>query len=99
MSDVSFQKDVLPELGDDKLQEIAGLLGTDAAGAQSVVESTVLAMSGGLQEKAAAPEEAEEVRQPVAEISTAPAASTAPASPEDAPLEGVVTLGGGRTGA
>ncbi|MFF3246484.1 hypothetical protein ACFYWY_22765 [Streptomyces sp. NPDC002870] len=47
MSDVSFQKDVLPELGDDKLQEIAGLLGTDAAGAQRVVESTVSAMSGG----------------------------------------------------
>ncbi|WP_307665959.1 DUF937 domain-containing protein [Streptomyces sp. V1I1] len=77
--------DVLTELGDDKLQEIAGLLGTDAAGAQSVVESTVSAMSGGLQEKAAAPEEAEEVRHAVAEVS---AASSEP------PLEGAATLGG-----
>jgi hypothetical protein len=66
----SLQKDVLDELGDDKLQEIAGVLGTDAAGARQVVGTTVSELSGGVQEEAAA------------------------APPEEAPLQGVVTLGG-----
>ncbi|GAA1892204.1 hypothetical protein GCM10009837_12790 [Streptomyces durmitorensis] len=63
----SLEKDVLDELGDDKLQEIAGLLGTDAAGAQDVVGTTVTALSGNLQEKAEDPAEAEEVQQAFAE--------------------------------
>ncbi|WP_409057788.1 DUF937 domain-containing protein [Streptomyces sp. SYP-A7185] len=63
----SLEKDVLDELGDDKLQEIAGLLGTDAAGAQDVVGTTVNALSGNLQEKAEDPAEAEEVEQAFAE--------------------------------
>ncbi|MFC8129613.1 DUF937 domain-containing protein [Streptomyces sp. NPDC057302] len=63
----SLQKDVLDELGDDKLQEIAGLLGTDAAGAQDVVGTTVTALSGNLQEKAEDPAGAEEVEQALAE--------------------------------
>ncbi|MFD5077949.1 DUF937 domain-containing protein [Streptomyces sp. NPDC058371] len=66
----SLQKDVLDELGNDKLQEIAGVLGTDAAGARQVVGTTVSELSGGVQEEAAA------------------------APPEEAPLQGVVTLGG-----
>ncbi|MDX6363454.1 MAG: hypothetical protein QOC85_2464 [Streptomyces sp.] len=66
----SLQKDVLDALGDDKLQEIAGVLGTDAAGARQVVGTTVSELSGGVQEEAAA------------------------APPEEAPLQGVVTLGG-----
>ncbi|MFJ8024486.1 DUF937 domain-containing protein [Streptomyces sp. NPDC096311] len=54
----SFEDDVLGELGDDKLQEIAGLLGTDTAGAQEVVGTTVSALAGPVQEEAAAaPEE------------------------------------------
>ena len=65
----SLEKDVLDELGDDKLQEIAGLLGTDAAGAQDVVGTTVTALSGNLQEKAADPAGAEEVEQALAEAS------------------------------
>ncbi|MEV3857110.1 DUF937 domain-containing protein [Streptomyces sp. NPDC050095] len=46
----SFEQDVIAELGDDKLQELAGLLGTDAAGAQSVVGSTVSELSGAISE-------------------------------------------------
>ncbi|WP_055702036.1 MULTISPECIES: DUF937 domain-containing protein [Streptomyces] len=85
----SFERDVLDELGDDRLQEIAGLLGTDAAGAQDMVGTTVSALSGGLQDKAAAPDpaEAEEVRQAVTEAAEAPA-------PGDAPLQGVAAFGG-----
>ncbi|CAM5333272.1 hypothetical protein GCM10010329_37670 [Streptomyces spiroverticillatus] len=87
MNDDSFQKDVLNELGDDRLAEIAGLLGTDAAGAQSVVASTADAFAGGLAEKAenATPEEAEEVRAALTEAA-------------DPPLQGVAALGGGLGG-
>ncbi|MCX4434025.1 DUF937 domain-containing protein [Streptomyces mirabilis] len=70
----SFEDDVLGELGDDRLQEIAGLLGTDTAGAQEVVGTTVSALAGPVQEEAA----------------------TAPK--EEAPLQGVSTLGGFATG-
>ncbi|QIY96043.1 DUF937 domain-containing protein [Streptomyces sp. S1D4-11] len=70
----SFEDDVLGELGDDKLQEIAGLLGTDTAGAQEVVGTTVSALAGPVQEEAAAEPE------------------------EEAPLQGVSTLGGFATG-
>lgn len=81
----SFEQDVLDELGDDRLTEIASLLGTDTAGAQDVVGTTVSALSGGLQDKAAAadPAEADEVRQAVAEVG-----DTA------RPLQGVAALGG-----
>ncbi|QEU94254.1 DUF937 domain-containing protein [Streptomyces kanamyceticus] len=88
----SFEQDVLNELGDDKLQEIAGLLGTDAAGAQDVVGTTVSALSGDLQDKAAAadPAEADEVRQAFAEVESA---EQPPASGEQ-PLQGVAAFGG-----
>ncbi|MEV7196364.1 DUF937 domain-containing protein [Streptomyces sp. NPDC093510] len=79
----SFEQDVLDELGDDRLQEIAGLLGTDASGAQDVVGTTVSALSGDIQDKAADPAEADEVRQALDE-----------AGPADPSLEGVATLGG-----
>ncbi|MFB7750504.1 DUF937 domain-containing protein, partial [Streptomyces sp. NPDC056121] len=79
----SLQKDVLDELGDDRLGEIADLLGTDAAGAQDVVGTTVSELSGGLREKATAdPAQAEEVRQALAETQ------------EQQPLQGVATFGG-----
>lgn len=68
-SENSLEKDVLDELGDDKLQEIAGLLGTDATGAQDVVGTTVTELSGNLREKAEDPAEAEEVEQALAEAS------------------------------
>ena len=55
----SLEQDVLDELGDDRLQELAGLLGTDAGGAQNVVGTTVAALSG--------PEAPEEVQQAVSE--------------------------------
>ncbi|MFF3858413.1 DUF937 domain-containing protein [Streptomyces sp. NPDC002209] len=86
MSESSFQEDVLGELGPDGLTDIAGLLGTDAAGAREAVATTVGAMAGGLQEKAAAGDAGdEEVRQAFAEVA-------------EPPLQGVATLGGGLLG-
>jgi hypothetical protein len=70
-SATTFQGDVLDELGDAKVQEIAGLLGTDEAGAREVVGTTVSALSG----------EAATVE-----------------TPQEAPLQGVATLGGFATG-
>ncbi|MET7570726.1 DUF937 domain-containing protein [Streptomyces sp. NPDC005492] len=67
----TFHDDVLDELGDDRVQEIAGLLGTDEAGAVDVVGATASALSG----EAAAVE-----------------------TPQEAPLQGVATLGGFATG-
>ncbi|WP_369271179.1 DUF937 domain-containing protein [Streptomyces sp. R11] len=67
----SLQDDVLDELGDHRIGDIAGLLGTDEAGARQMVGTTVAALSG----------EAEAV-----------------ATPHDAPLTGVVTVGGFATG-
>ncbi|MFB0628449.1 DUF937 domain-containing protein [Streptomyces sp. AB3(2024)] len=81
MSESSFQDDVLGELGDEKLTEIAGLLGTDTDGARAAVDETVGAMAGGLQEKAAGEGEDGEVRQALAEVA-------------EPPLQGVATLGG-----
>ncbi|MBT2454225.1 DUF937 domain-containing protein, partial [Streptomyces sp. ISL-86] len=83
MSDPSFQDDVLNELGDDKLTEIAGLLGTDADGARDTVAATVGAMTGDLHHRAAADDdEGHEVRQAFAEVA-------------EPPLQGATTLGGG----
>ncbi|WP_329385367.1 DUF937 domain-containing protein [Streptomyces sp. NBC_01351] len=83
MSESSFQDDVLGELGDDKLSEIAGLLGTDANGARDTIATTVGAMTGDLQQKADADDD--EVRQAFAEVA-------------EPPLQGVSTLGGGLGG-
>ncbi|UXX93491.1 DUF937 domain-containing protein [Streptomyces sp. AD2-2] len=41
-----FQGAVLDELGGDRVREIAGLLGTDEAGARDVVGTTASALSG-----------------------------------------------------
>ncbi|MEW2138475.1 DUF937 domain-containing protein [Streptomyces sp. NPDC005409] len=68
MSESSFQDDVLGELGDEQLTEIAGLLGTDTDGARDTVAQTVGAMTGTLQEKA----DDDEVRQAFAEVSEPP---------------------------
>ncbi|MET7488641.1 DUF937 domain-containing protein [Streptomyces sp. NPDC005538] len=67
----TFRDDVLDELGDDRVQEIADVLGTDEAGAVDVVGATASALSG----EAAAVE-----------------------TPQEAPLQGVATLGGFATG-
>ncbi|MFB6808344.1 DUF937 domain-containing protein [Streptomyces sp. NPDC056387] len=86
MSESSFQEDVLGELGPDGLTEIAGLLGTDAAGARETVTTTVGAMTGGLQEKAGAGDaDGDEVREALAEVA-------------EPPLKGVATLGAGLLG-
>ncbi|MBT2441153.1 hypothetical protein J7E93_13740 [Streptomyces sp. ISL-36] len=83
MSDESsFQQDVLAELGDDRLQEIAGLLGTDPAGARDVVGSSVSALTGELRRAAAEPASADEVRQAVDEVTTF-----------EPPLQGVAKFG------
>ncbi|MGW8354956.1 DUF937 domain-containing protein [Streptomyces wedmorensis] len=83
MTDSSFQDEVLTELGDDRLQEIAGLVGTDAAGARELVGGSVTELSGGLRQAASEPSSAGEVRAAVDEVT----------SPEP-PLQGVATLGG-----
>ncbi|MDJ0379739.1 DUF937 domain-containing protein [Streptomyces sp. G-G2] len=86
MSEPSFQDDVLSELGDDRLTEIAGLLGTDASGARDTITTTVGAMTGDLQQKADTDDDdGVEVRQAVAEVT-------------EPPLQGVATLGGGLLG-
>ncbi|MBT2447600.1 hypothetical protein J7F03_11020 [Streptomyces sp. ISL-43] len=86
MSEPSIQDDVLSELGDDRLTDIAGLLGTDTNGARDTVAATVGAMTGDLQQKADADDDdGNEVRQAFAEVA-------------EAPLEGVATLGGGLGG-
>ncbi|MFI8289818.1 hypothetical protein EAO71_14375 [Streptomyces sp. ms191] len=87
MSTESFQDDVLNELDDDRLQEIAGLLGTDTAGARQLAGTSVSELSGELRLAAAEPESADEVRQAVAEAGTA-----------EPQLQGVATLGGLMTG-
>ncbi|MFJ4774939.1 DUF937 domain-containing protein [Streptomyces sp. NPDC088762] len=82
MSESSFQDDVLGELGDDRLSEIAGLLGTDTDGARATVAQTVGAMTGDLQQKAGADDDdGVEVRQAFAEVA-------------EPPLQGVATFGG-----
>ncbi|MER7643464.1 MULTISPECIES: DUF937 domain-containing protein [unclassified Streptomyces] len=73
-SATTFQGAVLDELGGDKVREIAGLLGTDEAGARDVVGTTASALSG--EAAAVEPEPA----------------------PQEAPLQGVATLGGFATG-
>lgn len=86
MSESSFQDDVLGELGPGGLTEIAGLLGTDAAGARETVTTTVGAMTGDLQQKADSDDDdGHEVRQAFAEVA-------------EPPLQGVATLGGGLLG-
>ncbi|MEU9343541.1 DUF937 domain-containing protein [Streptomyces sp. NPDC048278] len=86
MSESSFQDDVLGELGDQDLNEIAGLLGTDTDGARQAVAATAGAMSSRLREQADADDEdAMEVREAVAEAA-------------EPPLQGVATLGGGLAG-
>ncbi|MFE0100266.1 DUF937 domain-containing protein [Streptomyces sp. NPDC059009] len=89
----SFEQDVLDQLGDDQLQELGQLPGVaEAGGPQQFVSHTVSALAGGLQDKAAgAPEDADEVKQAVAEVAEAPADGAAP-------LQGVATLGGGLGG-
>ncbi|MFJ2933932.1 DUF937 domain-containing protein [Streptomyces sp. NPDC087219] len=67
----TFEDEVLNELGDDRLQEIAGLLGTDPAGAQAVVGSSVAELSGELRQAAAEPASADEVRAAVDEVTSA----------------------------
>ncbi|MEU1202120.1 DUF937 domain-containing protein [Streptomyces sp. NPDC005813] len=83
MSEPSLQDDVLQELGDDKVQEIAQLLGTDADGAQAAVGTTVDAVAGELRERADG-EDAGEVREALAGL----------AEPGQEPLRGVAALGG-----
>lgn len=57
-------------LDDDRLQEIAELLGTDTTTAQAVVDATVSAVSGGLHDRAVS--NPGEVQQALAEVQEAP---------------------------
>ncbi|MEX2980621.1 hypothetical protein [Streptomyces sp. C36] len=44
MGDDALRDDVLEELGEDRIQELAGELGTDSEGARQVVAATVSAL-------------------------------------------------------
>ncbi|MEV7323139.1 DUF937 domain-containing protein [Streptomyces sp. NPDC093970] len=82
MSESSFQDDVLDEIGDDRIDEIAALLSTDADGARAAVAEAAGGMAGGLREKAAHDDDdGTDVRQAFAEVA-------------EPPLQGVATLGG-----
>ncbi|MGW6573320.1 DUF937 domain-containing protein [Streptomyces sp. NPDC054945] len=84
MSHSSFQDDVLGELGDDRMTEIAGLLGTDTSGARETVTETLGVMADDLTQKLDAQDaDGAEVRQAFAEVSEA-----------EPPLQGVATFGG-----
>ncbi|PWK65411.1 hypothetical protein BCL76_11216 [Streptomyces sp. CG 926] len=84
MSHSSFQDDVLGELGDDRMTEIAGLLGTDTSGARETVTQTLGVMADDLTQKFDAQDaDGAEVRQAFAEVSEA-----------EPPLQGVATFGG-----
>ncbi|MFJ4716410.1 DUF937 domain-containing protein [Streptomyces sp. NPDC088785] len=77
-----LERDVLDELGDDGLRQLAEALGTDAPGAQDFVADTVSNLSGGLRERAEeGPDGAHEVREAIDEA----------AQP---PLQGVAAFGG-----
>ncbi|WP_043192755.1 DUF937 domain-containing protein [Streptomyces sp. NRRL F-2664] len=78
MNESSFEDEVLGELGDDRLTEIASLLGTDTAGARDTVATTVAAMTGDLRQRAAADDEdGAAVRRAFAEVSEPPRGTTA----------------------
>ncbi|WP_128378781.1 DUF937 domain-containing protein [Streptomyces cavernae] len=70
MSEDSLENDVRDTLDDEKLQEIADVIGTDPAAAQEVVDATVSALSGGLHDRAVT--SPGEVQQALAEVQEAP---------------------------
>ncbi|GAA0491670.1 DUF937 domain-containing protein [Streptomyces stramineus] len=55
MGDEALKKDVLDELGDDRIEELARELGTDAEGARRAVEATVDSLPEELTAPARAP--------------------------------------------
>ncbi|WP_031005893.1 DUF937 domain-containing protein [Streptomyces sp. NRRL F-5727] len=79
----SFRDEVLAELGEDRLAEIADLAGTDPAGARALVDGSVAELSGNLREAAAEPGSAADVQAAVDEAASA-----------EAPLQGVAGFGG-----
>ncbi|MFF9065148.1 DUF937 domain-containing protein [Streptomyces sp. NPDC014891] len=79
----SFEDDVLDELGDDRLREIADVLGTDRTGAQEVVGSSVAELADELRRAADEPDSADEVRAAFGEVASA-----------EPPLQGVAGIGG-----
>ncbi|MGW1931689.1 DUF937 domain-containing protein, partial [Streptomyces sp. NPDC001919] len=79
----SFEDDVLNELGDDRLREIADVLGTDRTGAQEVVGSSVAELADELRRAADEPDSADEVRAAFGEVASA-----------EPPLQGVAGIGG-----
>ncbi|MET8969235.1 DUF937 domain-containing protein [Streptomyces hydrogenans] len=82
-SNDSFQDEVLAELGEDRLAEIAALAGTDTAGARALVGGSVAELSGELRQAAAEPASADEVKAAVDEVTS-----------EEPPLQGVASFGG-----
>ncbi|MEU2505386.1 DUF937 domain-containing protein [Streptomyces sp. NPDC007863] len=79
----SFQDEVLAELGEDRLAEIAALAGTDTTGARALVGGSVAELSGELRQAAAEPGSADEVKAAVDEFAA-----------QEPPLQGVATFGG-----
>lgn len=68
--DSSFEQDVLNELGDDGLHQLAQQLGTDPAGARQVVESAASELADGLPPDAVASEAAAPEDPPLEGVAT-----------------------------
>jgi hypothetical protein len=67
-----LKEDVLEELGDDRVQQIAGLLGTDADAARRVVGSSVTALTGALTDDTVTPGGTAELCQAMAQAAMEP---------------------------
>ncbi|MDJ0340052.1 DUF937 domain-containing protein [Streptomyces sp. H10-C2] len=72
MSDEPLQNEVLSEIGDDRLQEIAGLLGTDPESARKLVGTSVTSLTGVLTDDAVTPGGTAELSQALEQAATEP---------------------------
>ncbi len=84
MTDRPLKDEVLDELGDDRLQEIAGLLHSDADTARHVVNGSVASLTGVLTDDSLTPGGTAELCQAIAQ-----------AAMEPEPHHGAVSAGGG----
>lgn len=72
MSEQPLQYEVLAELGDDQIQEIAGVLGTDPESARKLVGTSVTSLTGVLTDDAVTPGGTAELSQALEQAATEP---------------------------
>ncbi|MCM2428336.1 DUF937 domain-containing protein [Streptomyces sp. RKAG337] len=72
MSDQPLQNEVLSELGDDQIQEIAGVLGTDPESARKLVGTSVTSLTGVLTDDAVTPGGTAELSQALEQAAAEP---------------------------